>query len=181
MRTIVYIFVKTIMTYNCLTISIDKINSKCTFFSPSASKAKIKEAHKRIMLLNHPDKGRSLQTQVAHIVLSDCASGGQMLATLKHIYLGSLDGNWILTSCQSRRGICACSVHCRSWLASHWSVTNKDVTFDMRQRARSFLLSPKQTCGKCGSVLGPYVVWLCKLHIQPSWKLFLPASAACAK
>ncbi|KAK7090727.1 mitochondrial import inner membrane translocase subunit TIM14-like isoform X1 [Littorina saxatilis] len=27
--------------------------------SPSASKAKIKEAHKRIMLLNHPDKGGS--------------------------------------------------------------------------------------------------------------------------
>lgn len=26
-------------------------------FSPSASKAKIKEAHKRVMLLNHPDKG----------------------------------------------------------------------------------------------------------------------------
>jgi curved DNA-binding protein CbpA len=25
--------------------------------SPSASKLKIKEAHKRIMLLNHPDKG----------------------------------------------------------------------------------------------------------------------------
>lgn len=27
--------------------------------SPSASKAKIKEAHKRIMLLNHPDRGGS--------------------------------------------------------------------------------------------------------------------------
>lgn len=27
--------------------------------SPSASKAKIKEAHKRVMLLNHPDKGGS--------------------------------------------------------------------------------------------------------------------------
>jgi len=25
--------------------------------SPAASKAKIKEAHKRIMLLNHPDRG----------------------------------------------------------------------------------------------------------------------------
>jgi curved DNA-binding protein CbpA len=25
--------------------------------SPSASKTKLKEAHKRIMLLNHPDKG----------------------------------------------------------------------------------------------------------------------------
>ena len=27
--------------------------------SPSASKAKVKEAHKRIMLLNHPDRGGS--------------------------------------------------------------------------------------------------------------------------
>lgn len=27
--------------------------------SPSASKAKIKDAHKRIMLLNHPDRGGS--------------------------------------------------------------------------------------------------------------------------
>ncbi|XP_041350563.1 mitochondrial import inner membrane translocase subunit TIM14-like [Gigantopelta aegis] len=27
--------------------------------SPSASKAKLKEAHKRIMLLNHPDRGGS--------------------------------------------------------------------------------------------------------------------------
>ena len=27
------------------------------FCSPSASKAKVKEAHKRIMLLNHPDRG----------------------------------------------------------------------------------------------------------------------------
>lgn len=27
--------------------------------SPSASKAKIREAHKRIMILNHPDKGGS--------------------------------------------------------------------------------------------------------------------------
>ncbi|XP_078088068.1 dnaJ homolog subfamily C member 15-like [Mustelus asterias] len=27
--------------------------------SPSASQTKIGEAHKRIMLLNHPDKGRS--------------------------------------------------------------------------------------------------------------------------
>lgn len=27
--------------------------------SPSASKTKIKDAHKRIMLLNHPDKGGS--------------------------------------------------------------------------------------------------------------------------
>ncbi|EEB10879.1 mitochondrial import inner membrane translocase subunit TIM14, putative [Pediculus humanus corporis] len=27
--------------------------------SPSANKLKIKEAHKRIMLLNHPDKGGS--------------------------------------------------------------------------------------------------------------------------
>ncbi|PVD18921.1 hypothetical protein C0Q70_21480 [Pomacea canaliculata] len=26
--------------------------------SPSASKTKIKEAHKRIMLLNHPDRGK---------------------------------------------------------------------------------------------------------------------------
>ena len=27
------------------------------YFSPNASKMKIKEAHKRIMLLNHPDRG----------------------------------------------------------------------------------------------------------------------------
>jgi len=26
-------------------------------YSPAASKTKIKEAHKRIMLLNHPDRG----------------------------------------------------------------------------------------------------------------------------
>ena len=28
------------------------------FYSPSASKNKIKDAHKRIMLINHPDRGK---------------------------------------------------------------------------------------------------------------------------
>jgi len=33
--------------------------SDCALFScsPAVSKAKLKEAHKRIMLLNHPDRG----------------------------------------------------------------------------------------------------------------------------
>jgi hypothetical protein len=29
-------------------------------FSPSSSQAKIKQAHKRIMLLNHPDRGKQM-------------------------------------------------------------------------------------------------------------------------
>jgi len=52
----------------------------CCFNSPSASKAKIKEAHKRIMLLNHPDRGTlSLMTYKyillvfhRHLALSFC-------------------------------------------------------------------------------------------------------------
>lgn len=30
-------------------------------YSPSANKARVKEAHKRIMILNHPDKGKCLE------------------------------------------------------------------------------------------------------------------------
>ena len=31
-------------------------------FSPSASKAKVREAHRRIMLLNHPDRGQLMSS-----------------------------------------------------------------------------------------------------------------------
>ena len=33
-------------------------NYMACVFSPSASKTKIKDAHKRIMLVNHPDRGK---------------------------------------------------------------------------------------------------------------------------
>lgn len=38
--------------------------------SPSASKAKVKEAHKRIMLLNHPDRGKSSALSLSHLTIS---------------------------------------------------------------------------------------------------------------
>jgi len=51
----------TMFQYETLLINTQMLMYFCLLLSPAASKAKIKEAHKRIMLLNHPDRGMMLR------------------------------------------------------------------------------------------------------------------------
>ena len=65
--------------------SVDDDAQVLSLSSPSASKTKVKDAHKKIMLLNHPDRGQFL----ALLCHSDQFSWQALLLSLERIKKGS--------------------------------------------------------------------------------------------